>query len=84
MLHMQLREVTRIPNRTANRKGNFTVMSGVTLDLGGTDMRGPQSLLEHAAGEMQTDLLFKEPTFGFPFNAAMKCANHYVSIGSKI
>lgn len=82
---MQLREVTLILNLTANRDDNFTVVSGVTLDPGGTDMRGLTSaLLEHAAGEMQTDPPCKEPTFGFPFNAAMKCGNHYVSIGSKI
>lgn len=39
MLHMQLREVILIPNPTANRDGNFTVVSGMTLDPGGTGMK---------------------------------------------
>lgn len=39
MLHMELREVTLVPNPTASRDGNFTVVSGLTQNPGGTEMR---------------------------------------------
>lgn len=64
MLHMELREVTLVPNPTASRDGNFTVkVSGLTQNAGGTGMIEWASVL---AGEMQTDPSCKEPVFGYP------------------
>lgn len=63
MLHMELREVTLVPNPTASRDGNFTVVSGLTQNPGGTEMREWAPVL---AGERQTDPSCKEPASGCP------------------
>lgn len=51
MLPMQLREVTRVPNPTADGDGSFTVLSGVRWNPGGTETRGWASVLIAARSE---------------------------------
>lgn len=63
MLPVELREVTLVPNPTASRDGNSTVVSGLTQNPGGTESGEQASVL---AGETQTDPSCKEPTFGYP------------------